>query len=49
LRILRFAGDKVTSSKASEKVVATKQGDTWQISVNDFYYYTIPEAVIVGG
>jgi hypothetical protein len=49
LRILRFAGDKVTSANAKEKVVATRQGDTWQISVDNYFYYTIPEAAIIGG
>jgi hypothetical protein len=49
LRILRFLGDKVTSSDAKEKVTASRQGDDWQISVNDFYFYTIPDAFIVGG
>jgi hypothetical protein len=49
LRVLRFAGDKVTSANAKEKVTAVKRGDEWTIAVNDFYYYTIPEAVIVGG
>lgn len=49
LRVLRFAGDKVTSSNPEEKVSAEKRGDEWSIGVNDFYYYTIPEAVILGG
>lgn len=49
LRILTFAGDKVTSTNPEEKVKSEKQGDNWLIGVNDFYYYTIPEAVIVGG
>lgn len=49
LRILRFAGNTVTSSDPKEKVTASKQGDNWSISVNDFYFYVIPEAVIDGG
>jgi hypothetical protein len=49
LRILRFAGDAVTSADPTEKVTATKQSGTWSVSVNDFFHYTIPEAVIVGG
>jgi len=49
LRILRFAGNSVTSSNPKEKVTASKQADDWSISVNDFYFYTIPEAVINGG
>lgn len=49
LRILRFDGRTVTSADAGEHVKFEKQGDNWSIGVNDFYYYTIPEAVIVGG
>lgn len=49
LRILRFRGDKVSSANAKERVTAVKRGDEWSIAVNDFYFYTIPEAVIVGG
>ena len=49
LRVLRFAGDAVTSADASEKVTATRSGDEWSVTVNDFHYYTIPIAVIVGG
>jgi len=49
LRVLRFAGDKVTSANNNEKVTAEKRGDDWLISVNDFYFYSIPEAVSLGG
>ena len=49
LRVLRFDGDKVTSAKANEKVTAEKRGDDWLIGVNDSYFYSIPEAVILGG
>ena len=49
LRILRFDGRTVTSADAGEKVKSEKQGDNWSIGINEFYYYTIPEAVIVGG
>lgn len=49
VRVLRFAGDKVTSADPKEKVNATKEGDNWSVGVNEFYFYTIPEAVIVGG
>jgi hypothetical protein len=49
LRVLRFTGGKVTSANASEKVTAETRGDDWLIGVNDFYFYTIPEAVILGG
>jgi hypothetical protein len=49
LRVLRFAGSTVTSADAREKVTFEKRGDDWLIEVNDFYFYTIPEAVVVGG
>lgn len=49
VRILVFAGSKATSTNPGEKVTSEKQGDNWSISVNDFYFYVIPEAVIVGG
>jgi hypothetical protein len=39
----------MTSTDAKEKVTAGKQGDTWSVTVNGFYHYQIPEAVIVGG
>ena len=49
LRVLRFAGDTVTSPDPKDKVTFEKQGDNWSIGVNDFYFYVIPEAVISGG
>jgi hypothetical protein len=48
LRVLRFAGGRVTSSDPKEKVVFEKQADTWSIGVDDFHFYVIPEAVIDG-
>ena len=49
LRVLKFAGDTVTSPDSKAEVTSKKQGDDWLISVNDFYFYVIPEAVISGG
>jgi hypothetical protein len=49
LRVLKFDGNKVTSAKADEKVTFEKKGDEWSITVNGFQYYSIPDAVIVGG
>jgi hypothetical protein len=49
LRILKFVGARVTSANATEKVTAERRGDEWLVSVNGFRYYTIPDAVIVGG
>jgi hypothetical protein len=49
LRVIKFAGDKVTSPDPKDKVTSEKQDDNWLIGVNDFYFYVIPEAVISGG
>jgi len=49
VRVLRFDGDTVSSPDPNAKVKTEKQGDNWSIGVNDFYYYVIPDAVIVGG
>lgn len=49
LRVLRFAGGRVTSTDPKEKVVFEKQTDNWSIEVDDFHFYFIPEAVIDGG
>jgi len=49
LRVLKFDGNKVTSAKADEKVTFEKKGDEWSITVNGFQFYSIPDAVIVGG
>lgn len=47
-RVLTFMGGKVTTNPG-EKIKAVKQGGDWQIEVNDFEHYTIPEAVVMGG
>lgn len=46
-RVLTFTGNAVTSG--TDKVKASKSGDTWTIQVNDYENYKIPEAVISGG
>jgi hypothetical protein len=46
-RVLTFMGDRVTSG--SEKVKATKSGDTWTIEVNDYEHYRVYDSVILGG
>jgi hypothetical protein len=46
-RVLTFIGDRVTSG--SEKVKATKSGDTWTIEVNDYEHYRVYDSVILGG
>lgn len=47
--VLTFTGNTVTSANPQHKVTAEKQGDEWSIGVNDFRFYIIPEAVILGG
>jgi hypothetical protein len=47
--VLVFAGNTVTSRDPNQRVTAGKNGDEWSIGINDFRFYIIPEAVIVGG
>jgi hypothetical protein len=49
LRVLRFSGSAVTSPNAKTRVKAEKKGDEWSIAIDDFHFYSIPEAVIAGG
>lgn len=48
-RVLVFKGESVTARDKSLKVSSVKQGDEWEVSVNDFEYFIIPEAIINGG
>lgn len=48
IRVLRFAPTSVTSADPEEKVTFERRGDNWDVTVNGFYYDTIPDAVIVG-
>jgi hypothetical protein len=47
-RVLTFVAGKVTAD-AGAAVKATKSGDEWQVDVNDYEHYRIPEAVVSGG
>lgn len=47
--VLIFHGNSVTSRDPNQKITAEKVGDDWFIGVNNVRFYTIPEAVIVGG
>jgi hypothetical protein len=47
-RVLTFAGGKVTADDA-RSVSFTKSGDDWNVDVNDYEHYRIPDAVVVGG
>lgn len=47
-RVLKFNGSQATAP-GSQSIKARKQGDEWNIEVNDFERYTVPEAVINGG
>jgi len=49
LRVLRFASGKVTSPDPKARLTTEKKGDEWSIGIDDFYFYVIPEEVIVGG
>ena len=48
-RILIFMGAQVTSADSTVHLKVSKSGDTWSVNINDFEFYEIPEAVIVGG
>jgi hypothetical protein len=48
-RVLNFRGEEVTSADPVIRLKASKSGDSWSININDFEFYTIPEAVIDGG
>lgn len=47
--VLIFSGNSVTSRDPSQRVTTERIGDEWSIGVNNFRFYRIPEAVIVGG
>jgi len=47
-RVLTFMGGKVTTN-SGEKVKAVKKGYDWEVEVNDYEHYTVPEAVVSGG
>ena len=47
-RVLIFDGAKVTADGDS-KVKASMSGDTWNVEVNDYEHYRVPDAVINGG
>lgn len=49
VRVLHFSGNSVTSPNPDAKVQFTKQDDNWSVSVDDFNFYIIPDAVISGG
>lgn len=49
VRILMFNGDEVFCKDPDVHLKSEKQGDEWEVSVNDFEFFTIPEAVITGG
>jgi hypothetical protein len=49
-RVLLFDGGKVTvGGSDGGKLKAGKSGDTWNVEVNDYEHYLVPEAVINGG
>lgn len=48
-RTLRFAGGQVSAGPGEGEVRARRQGDEWEVEVNDFERFRIPEAVVSGG
>ena len=48
-RVLNFIGATVTIADPKARLKASKSGDNWSISIDDFEYYDIPMAVIDGG
>ena len=48
-RVLIFDGTKVSAGGSGNQVKANKSGDTWNVEVNDYEHYRVPEAVINGG
>lgn len=48
-RVLVFAGSQVTTPDASARLAAAKQNGDWSISINEYEFYQVPDAVIVGG
>lgn len=48
-RIIMFRGDEVFCEDPDVDLTSEKEGDTWEVSVNNFEFFSIPEAVITGG
>jgi hypothetical protein len=47
--VLSFDGSRVAGNNARQRVFGRHHGDEWEISVNDFYFFNVPDAVINGG
>ncbi len=48
-RVLLFDGDNVKTENNELGLKASKSGDEWMITINDFEHFRIPDAVIYGG
>lgn len=48
-RILNFNNGDVTTPERGARLTWGKQGDDWYIGINNYEYYIIPDAVILGG
>ena len=48
-RVLIFDGAKVAAGGSGNSVKASKSDDTWNVEVNDYEHYRVPDAVINGG
>lgn len=47
--VLEFDGSRVSSASAKQRVFGRHHGDEWEINVNDFYFFNLPDALINGG
>lgn len=47
-RVLDFTPEGI-STPGSGTIAASKDGDTWYVSIDDNEYYVVPEAAIFGG
>ena len=48
-RVLIFVGDNVRCENPELEVKASRSGDEWMVTINDFEHFRIPDAVIYGG
>ena len=49
MRVLNFTGATVTIADPKARLKASKSGDNWPISIDDFEFYEMPMAVLDGG
>ncbi len=47
--VLQFDGSRVAARNMKLRIFGRHHGDEWEINVNDFNFFTVPDAVINGG